>query len=103
MFKRTLTQIRLYLAGQKFAEALKRAARTFGYAFLGLMVPGVLGWLHAFTDWAQDGGQAPFPDATSLLYLALSAIGSGCIAVVNLLGIVVEDAAGKPVLRKPGA
>lgn len=92
-------RIRLYLAGPAFRAALKRAARTFAYAFAAVLVPGLLGWLHALTEWARAQGATPFPDATGLAYLAVSAIVAGVIACVNLLGIVAEDATGRKPLR----
>lgn len=80
-------------------ESVRRTIRTFLQAFLGLMVPGFLGWLNALTEWARDEGQRPFPDGTSLAYLGVSAIVAGVIAVVNLLWNAVEDASGKGFLR----
>jgi hypothetical protein len=95
-----LEHIKRYLSGPAFAEAVKKATRTFAYAFLAVLVPGLLGWLHALTAWAQAQGQEPFPAATSLGYLAVSAIVAGVISLVNLLGIVVEDATGTRPLRR---
>lgn len=82
------------------SSSLKRAARTFLQAFVGLMVPGLLGWLNDLTAWARDEGQRPFPDATSLAYLGVSAIVAGIIAVVALLQNGIEDATGVALLRK---
>lgn len=76
------------------SDAVKRVARTFVYAFLGILVPGLLGWLGDLTDWARANGQAPLPDAHSLAYLGVAAIGAGFVAVLNALGIVVENATG---------
>lgn len=98
MFKTLLAVLTAYLTGPDFRDALIRSARTFGYAFAAVLVPGLFGWLHAVTEWAQAQGQVPFPDATSLAYVGVSAVVAGAIAVVNLLGIVVEDATG----RAPG-
>lgn len=80
------------------SDAVKRVARTFVYAFLGILVPGLLGWLGDLTDWARANGQAPLPDAHSLAYLGVAAIGAGFVAVLNALGIVIENATGV----KPG-
>jgi uncharacterized membrane protein YidH (DUF202 family) len=80
-------------------DAVRRVARTFLFAFVGLLLPGLLGWLNALTEWAGAEGQRPFPDATSLAYLAVSAIVAGVIAVVNLLVVGVEDLTGHGLLR----
>ena len=45
--------------------------------------------------------QRPFPDATSLAYLGVSAIVAGVVATVNLLWNALEDAWGKGLLRDP--
>lgn len=80
----------------------KRVLRTWLYSFLGLFLPGVLGWLNALTEWARSEGQRPFPDATSLAYLGVVAISASSIAIVNGLGIWIEDRTGKALLRGEG-
>lgn len=80
-------------------DAVRRVIRTFLQAFLGLLLPGLLGWLNALTDWANDGGQAPFPDARSLAYVGIAAISAGFIAVVTAIMTGVEDLTGKGFLR----
>lgn len=79
--------------------SLRRAARTFIISTLALFIPGLLGWLHALTEWAGSQGSTPFPDAHGLAYLAVSATTGGVIALVNLLWNAVEDASGKGLLR----
>lgn len=81
-------------------DAVRRAIRTFVQSALALLIPGLLGWLNALTEWARAEGQAPFPDARSLAYLGVVAIVAGVVAAVNLLWNVVEDAAGKGLLRE---
>ena len=90
--------IRNYLRSASF----KRAARTAVIAFAAILLPGALGWLHGLTEWANSQGQAPFPDASSLAYLGVSAIAAAVIAVGNLLWNAVEDWSGKGFLRDPG-
>lgn len=82
-------------------DNLKRAARTFVIAFLGIAVPGFLGFMKAVTDWASASGQKPFPDAHNLTYLLVSAVSAAMIAVVNVVWVAVEDATGKGLLRTP--
>lgn len=80
-------------------DAVRRAIRTFLITTLALFVPGLLGWLNDLTAWASSEGQRPFPDGHGLVYLAVSAIVAGVVAVINLVWNVVEDAAGKGLLR----
>jgi hypothetical protein len=82
--------------------SVARAVRTFVIAFLTILIPGLLGWLHDVTAWANGQGATPFPDAHGLAYLGVSAVVAGFIACVNLLVNWLEDATGKAVLRKPG-
>jgi hypothetical protein len=77
----------------------RRSVRTFLQAFLALMVPGALGWLHDLTEWSRAQGQAPFPDPHSLAFVGVQAITAGVIAVVTALWTVFEDSIGKGLLR----
>lgn len=80
-------------------DAVRRALRTFIITTLALFIPGLLGWLNDLTSWAKGEGSTPFPDAHGLVYLAVSAIVAGVIALINLLWNVIEDALGKGMLR----
>lgn len=80
-------------------DAVRRVVRTFVITFLGILVPGSLGWLHDLTAWANNQGQTPFPDAHGLVYLLVSAIGAAVLAVVNAIWLTVENATGKGFLR----
>lgn len=81
------------------APWFRRSVRTFGIAFLGLAIPGALGWLNDLTAWSSSHGQTPFPDAHSLAYLGTSAITAGVIAVLNALVVKGEDVTGHAFLR----
>jgi hypothetical protein len=83
-------------------SGMKRVLRTWLFSFLGLLIPGLLGWLNALTEWARSEGQRPFPDATSLAYVGVVAISASSIALVNGLGIWLEDRTGKALLRGDG-
>lgn len=80
-------------------ESLIRSARTFIPAFLVLFVPGLLGWLHAVTEWANSQGATPFPDAKGLGYLAVSATVAGLISLANLAMNLIEDWTGVKIGR----
>lgn len=83
-------------------EGVRRVLRTFLYAFLGLAVPGVFGWLNDLTAWATSNGQAAFPDARNLGFLAVAAISAGSVALINGLGIWLENSMGRAILRGSG-
>lgn len=83
------------------SEAVRKAIRTFVFATLGLAIPGLLGWLNDLTKWAHDNGTTPFPDAHGLLFLLVSAVAAGFIAVLNFVWIIAENASGKGFLRTP--
>lgn len=83
------------------SDTFRLPARTFLWAFLGVALPGALGWLHGLTEWANSQGQAPFPDARSLAFLGVSAITAGSVALVNLIVVLIENRAGRGLLRTP--
>lgn len=84
------------------SDSVRRAIRTFIITTVGLLIPGLFGFLNAVTEWARAEGQAPFPDARSLAYLGVVAIVAGVVAAVNLLWNTVEDKIGSGMLRDPG-
>jgi hypothetical protein len=83
-------------------DGTRRVLRTWLFSFLGLFLPGVVGWLNALTEWARSEGQRPFPEATSLAYLGVVGISASSIAIVNGIVIWAEDRAGKALLRGEG-
>jgi len=82
-------------------DSFYRVLRTFLRATLVLFIPGLLGWLHDLTQWANGQGTTPFPDAHGLAFLLVSATVAGCIAVVELIWNTVEDHLGKGMFRNP--
>ena len=84
-------------------DSVRRALRTFIITTAALFIPGLLGWLHDVTAWAQGNGTRPFPDGHGLIYLGVSACVAGVVAVVNLIWNAIEDAAGAGLLRTPPA
>lgn len=77
---------------------VRKTVRTFLQAFLGLCIPGALGWLNSLTQWATSEGQTPLPDARSLAYLGVAAIASGFIAAITAIQNYVEEKSGKTLL-----
>lgn len=82
-------------------DAVNRAVRTFVIAFLGIAVPGLLGFLNDVTAWAAANGQSSFPDAENLTFLLVSAASAAMIALLNLVWVAVEDYSGHAMLRTP--
>ena len=82
-------------------QALNKAIRTFLIATAGIAIPGLLGWLNDLTAWARSNGTTPMPDAHGLLFLAVSAVTAGFIAVLHFVIILVENGTGKAFLREP--
>jgi len=83
------------------SDAVRRAVRTFLIAFVGIAVPGFLGFLNDVTAWASTNGQRGFPDAHNLSFLLVSAASAGMIAVLNLVWVLIEDKSGHALLRTP--
>jgi hypothetical protein len=83
------------------SDAFRRATRTFMFAFLGIAVPGFLGFLNDVTSWASSDGQRAFPDAHNLTFLLVSAASAAMIALLNLVWVAIEDKTGRALLRTP--
>ena len=81
------------------SDSVRRVLRTFTRATLVLFVPGLLGWIHDLTSWANSQGSTPFPDAHGLAWLGGSAIVAGCIAAGELAWNLIEVQLGKGFLR----
>ena len=81
------------------AAVIKRASRTFLYAFLATTVAGYLGWLNGLTSWASSEGQTPMPEWDNLWYITVAGITAGVIALFNGAGLWLENMTGKAPLR----
>jgi hypothetical protein len=77
-------------------QDVKYAIRSFVFSFLGLFVPGVLGWLTTWTQWAP--GQ-PYPDFAPVAAAAVAAVAGASVALVTLIWRGVEGKFGKAALR----
>lgn len=83
------------------SDAIRRGLRTFGIAFVGIELPGWLGFLNDVTAWASSSGQRAFPDAHNLSFLFVGGVSAGMIAVLNVVVVAIEDKTGRAVLRNP--
>lgn len=77
-------------------QDVKMAVRSFVFAFLGILVPGLLDWLNELTKWAPG---RPFPEVATLGLLVIAATAAGFTAVVTLVWRAVEGKSGKGFLR----
>lgn len=84
------------LAGLRDNTNVRRALRGAGMTFLGLFVPGLLGWLNQLTGWAPG---VPFPDLHPLGALFVSSLLAAVVGLVNLVVNALETATGVAVLR----
>lgn len=79
-------------------DTINRAIRTFVVAFLGIALPGFLGFLHDVTGWANSNGQAAFPNAHNLSFILVAGLSAGMIAVLNVVVGILEDWTGKSLV-----
>lgn len=63
-------------------DALRAAATSALWAFLGVFGVTLLGWLQALTEWATSSGAAPFPSLSVLGYGIVSAAAGAATFVV---------------------
>jgi hypothetical protein len=75
-------------------DALKSAFRVFVLTTIGLAVPGLLGWINELTQWASSQGARPFPDADSLVFVAVAAVAGGFVAALTLIVRLLENGFG---------
>jgi hypothetical protein len=77
-------------------QDLKYALRSFIFSFLGLFIPGALGWLNDWTQWAPG---RPYPDFAPLAAAAVAAVAGASVATVTLIVRGIEGKTGKAALR----
>ncbi len=81
-------------------DALIAAFRVWVIVTISLWIPGLFGWIHEVSQWADQKGAPPFPDPSNLAYLfvaALTAAFPGALAgIVRLL----EGLAGRSILPR---
>lgn len=77
-------------------QDIKMAVRSAVFTFLGLFVPGALGWLNAWTQWAPG---RPYPDFAPVAAAAVAGVAAGVTAVITLIWRAIEGKSGKGFLR----
>ena len=77
-------------------QDVKYALRSWVFGFLGLFIPGALGWLNELTKWAPG---RPFPDYQILAAAAVAAVAGASVALLTLIWRAVEGKTQKGFLR----
>lgn len=70
------------------------ALRTAAFTFLTAFIVGLVGWLNDVVGWLTRTEEAPFPDPGALKVILFSAVSAGAVALLNALGIVVQNRLG---------
>jgi len=77
-------------------QDIKHVLRVWLFSFLGLFIPGALGWLHEWTQWSPG---RPYPDFAPVAAAAVAAVAGASIAVVTLIVRGIEGKTGHALLR----
>jgi len=70
------------------------AVRTGVVVFVGVLIPGVVGWLNNVAAWLNTDGGSPFPDPSILRTVLFAAGTAAGIALLNALGIIFQNQLG---------
>jgi hypothetical protein len=77
-------------------QDVKYAIRSFLLAFFPLFIPGALGWLNDWTQWAPG---RPYPDFAPVAAGLVAAVVAGVVAVFTLIVRGIEGKFGLALLR----
>jgi hypothetical protein len=86
-----------------FKDAAKSALLVWLFTTVGLWIPGLLGWVHEVSSWAEQKGAPPFPDPSNLGFLFVAALTAAFPAAVAGLVRFVENATNTPLLPRTAA
>jgi hypothetical protein len=75
--------------------------RVWVITTLGLWIPGLLGWVHEVSEWAEQKGAPAFPDPSNLAFLFVAALTAAFPAAIAALLRLIENAAGTSLLPRP--
>ena len=81
-------------------DALKSALLVWIFTTVGLFIPGLLGWINEVTNWANQNGAPPFPDASNLAFLFVAALTAAFPAAVAGVVRYIENLSGKQLLPR---
>ena len=87
------------------AATLKDSAISFLRAWivgtLMLWIPGLFGWVHEVSEWADAKGAPAFPDPSNLAFLFVAALTAAFPAAGMAILRLIENAAGRSILPRP--
>jgi hypothetical protein len=72
-------------------DAAKSALLVWLFTTIGLWIPGLFGWVHDVSSWAEQKGAPPFPDPSNLGFLFVAALTAAFPAAVAGLVRFVEN------------
>lgn len=75
--------------------------RAWVVGTLMLWIPGLFGWVHEVSEWADQKGAPPFPDPSNLAFLFVAALTAAFPAAGMAILRIIENAAGRSVLPRP--
>lgn len=77
-------------------QDVKYAIRSFLLAFFPLFIPGAMGWLNAWTQWAPG---RPYPDFAPVAAALVAGVVAGVVAAFTLIVRGIEGKFGLALLR----
>lgn len=81
-------------------DALKAFVRVWIIGTVMLWLPGLFGWIHEVTSWADSKGAQAFPDPSNLAFLFVAALTSAFVAAGAGILRYVENISGHTVLPR---
>lgn len=82
-------------------DALVSFFRVWVITTVGLFLPGLLGWIHEVTEWANAKGAPAFPDPSSLSYLFVAALTAAFPAAIAAIVRLLENGFSIKLLPRP--
>lgn len=82
-------------------DAIVSFFRVWVVSTFMLWIPGLFGWVHEVSQWAEQKGAPPFPDASNLWFLFVAALTSTFPAAGMAILRLLENARGKSILPRP--
>lgn len=82
-------------------DAIVAFFRSWVVGTLMLWIPGLFGWVHEVSQWADQKGAPAFPDPSNLAFLFVAALTAAFPAAGMAILRLVENASGRSLLPRP--
>lgn len=82
-------------------DALISFFRVWVITTVALWIPGLLGWIHEVSEWADQKGAPAFPDPSALGFLFVAALTAAFPAALAAIVRLIENSTGKSILPRP--